>query len=101
MKKLAAALALAVVATLLLLPSPAAKAQVQGTQVLRVHRTPGWSEQPATFYGHDYPGPGFPPGAYTFTQPSGGFLRIYDGATLVTVWAPGQWNRVEKLIVSE
>lgn len=69
---------------------PQAEAQVMSTAVrMTVFRAPSESDPPTTYWGVDYPP------TYTFTQPSGGFLKIYNGTVVVAVWATGQWARVE------
>jgi len=58
--------------------------KAQETSVLRVvclATMTGWVDYPNT---------------YTFTQPAGGFLKIYKGTEVVAVWAPGQWSRIER-----
>lgn len=71
-----------------------AEAQTPPTAIrMTVFRAPSESDPPTTYWGVDYPP------TYTFTQPSGGFLKIYDGPSAtgktVAVWAPGAWARVE------
>jgi len=56
-----------------------------------VIRVPGLSETPSSYYGVEYSN------AASYTRPAGGFLSIKDAQGIeISVWAPGQWVRIER-----